>query len=82
MAHNTATIVAIELLAAAQGIDFRRPLRSSDPLEDAHHIIRCVAPRLEGDRYLALSVERRTSGSSNARLRASSSSCRSCAIDE
>ncbi len=33
MADNTAAIVAIELLAAAQGIDFRRPLRSSDALE-------------------------------------------------
>jgi len=57
MAENTATIVAIELLAAAQGIDFRRPLRSSDVLEEAHHIVRRVAPHLEGDRYLALDIE-------------------------
>ena len=57
MAENTATIVAIELLAAAQGIDFRRPLRSSDLLEEAHHIVRHVAPHLEGDRYLALDIE-------------------------
>jgi histidine ammonia-lyase len=57
MAENTATIVAIELLAAAQGVDFRRPLRSSDVLEEAHHIIRRVAPHLEGDRYLALDIE-------------------------
>src|SRR5258706_2549894 len=40
MADNTAGIVAIELLAAAQGIDFRRPLRSSQPLEEAHAIVR------------------------------------------
>jgi histidine ammonia-lyase len=57
MADNTATIVAIELLAAAQGIDFRRPLRSSDVLEDAHRDVRRVAPHLEGDRYLALDIE-------------------------
>jgi histidine ammonia-lyase len=57
MAENTATIVAIELLAAAQGIDFRRPLETSEPLEEAHHIIRRVAPHLEGDRYLALDIE-------------------------
>jgi histidine ammonia-lyase len=57
MADNTATIVAIELLAAAQGIDFRRPLKTSGPLEEAHHIIRRVAPHLEGDRYLALDIE-------------------------
>jgi histidine ammonia-lyase len=45
------------LLAAAQGIDFRRPLRSSDALEDAHRVVRRVAPHLEGDRYLALDIE-------------------------
>jgi histidine ammonia-lyase len=57
MADNTAAIVAIELLAAAQGIDFRRPLRSSAPLEEAHAMIRAVAPHLDGDRYLALDIE-------------------------
>jgi histidine ammonia-lyase len=57
MADNTAGIVAIELLAAAQGIDFRRPLKSSRALEEAHRIIRAVAPHLDGDRYLALDIE-------------------------
>jgi len=57
MADNTAGIVAIELLAAAQGIDFRRPLRSSPLLEEAHVIVRGVAPHLDGDRYLALDIE-------------------------
>jgi histidine ammonia-lyase len=57
MADNTAGIVAIELLAAAQGIDFRRPLKSSAPLEQAHAIVRSVAPHLDGDRYLALDIE-------------------------
>jgi histidine ammonia-lyase len=57
MADNTAAIVAIELLAAAQGIDFRRPRRSSRPLEEAHRIVRRVAPHLDGDRYLALDIE-------------------------
>jgi histidine ammonia-lyase len=57
MADNTAAIVAIELLAAAQGIDFRRPRKSSRPLEEAHAIIRGVAPHLDGDRYLALDIE-------------------------
>jgi histidine ammonia-lyase len=57
MADNTAAIVAIELLAAAQGIDFRRPLKSSAPLEEAHALIRAVAPHLDGDRYLALDIE-------------------------
>jgi histidine ammonia-lyase len=57
MADNTATIVAIELLAAAQGIDFRRPLRTSAPLEEAHAMVRRVAPHLEGDRFLATDIE-------------------------
>ncbi|HUP98414.1 MAG TPA: histidine ammonia-lyase [Usitatibacter sp.] len=57
MADNTAGIVAIELLAAAQGIDFRRPLRSSEPLEEAHALVRSQAPHLDGDRYLALDIE-------------------------
>jgi histidine ammonia-lyase len=57
MAANTSAIVAIELLAAAQGIDFRRPRRSSAALEQAHAMIREVAPHLDGDRYLALDIE-------------------------
>jgi histidine ammonia-lyase len=57
MADNTACIVAIELLAAAQGIDFRRPLESSPPLEEAHAMVRRLAPHLDGDRYLALDIE-------------------------
>ena len=57
MADNTATIVAIELLAAAQGIDFRRPLKSSGEIEEAHALVRSVAPHLDGDRYLALDIE-------------------------
>ena len=60
MAANTAGIVAIELLAAAQGIDFRRPLATSAPLEEAHAMIRRVAPHLDGDRYLALDIEAAT----------------------
>ena len=57
MADNTAAIVAIELLAAAQGVDFRRPRRSSALLEEAHAMVRGVAPHLDGDRYLALDIE-------------------------
>ena len=57
MADNTAAIVAIELLAAAQGIDFRRPRRSSSKLEEAHAMIRAVAPHLDGDRFLATDIE-------------------------
>ena len=57
MADNTALIAAIELLAAAQGIDFRRPRKTSIPLERAHAIVRSVAPHLDGDRFLARDIE-------------------------
>ena len=41
---NAERVVAIELLAAAQGIDFLRPLESSPTLEAAHRAIRARAP--------------------------------------
>jgi histidine ammonia-lyase len=52
MADNTRAIIAIELLAAAQGCDFHRPLTSSAPLEAARAALRSVVPGLGDDRYL------------------------------
>jgi histidine ammonia-lyase len=57
MADNAASIVAIELLAASHGIGFRRPLRSSGPLEAAIALIREVVPPYDGDRYLKPDLE-------------------------
>jgi histidine ammonia-lyase len=57
MNANTRAIVAIELMAAAEGIDFRRPLRSSRSLEEAHALIRSkVRPRPE-DRTFSSDIE-------------------------
>jgi histidine ammonia-lyase len=53
MAENAATIVAIELLAAAQGCDFHNPLKSSAPLEAARAQLRERVPALDHDRYFA-----------------------------
>ena len=53
MAENTATIVGIELLAAAQGIDLRRPLKSSPDLERAKASLRAVAAFWDQDRAMA-----------------------------
>jgi histidine ammonia-lyase len=58
MADNVAGIVAIELLAAAQGIEFRRPLRSSRALERAHALIRSRVRRWDRDRVFAPDLER------------------------
>ncbi len=57
MIYNTAHILAIEWLAAAQGIEFLRPLRSSPALEQAHGLLRAQVPALEQDRYLAPDIE-------------------------
>ena len=53
MAQNTASVVAIELLAATQGLDFHHPLTSSRPLEEAAHAIRALVRPYERDRYFA-----------------------------
>jgi histidine ammonia-lyase len=53
MLDNNATIVGIEAMAAAQGIDFLRPLRSSELVEREHREIRTRVAFLEHDRELA-----------------------------
>src|SRR5262249_9805639 len=53
MAENTRTIVAIELLAAAQGVDLRAPLATSPALAAVHATIRARVPFYEHDRLLA-----------------------------
>jgi histidine ammonia-lyase len=45
-------VLATELMCAAQGIDFRRPLRSSEAIETTHARIRLDVPKLDGDRVL------------------------------
>jgi len=44
------TVLAIEMLCAAQGVDLRRPLRTSAPLEAVHAAIRAVVPPMMTDR--------------------------------
>ncbi|MBX3454708.1 histidine ammonia-lyase [Ferrovibrio sp.] len=57
MAENLAAILGIELLAAAQGIEFHRPLQSSNALEAVHAAIRAkVGPYFE-DRFFAPDIE-------------------------
>jgi len=53
MLDNVANIVAIELLAAAQGIEFHHPQQSSAALETVIGQIRAVSPAYESDRSLA-----------------------------
>jgi histidine ammonia-lyase len=60
MIDNTAHILGIELLAAAQGIEFLRPLSSSVPLEKAHALLRAQCASMMVDRYLAPDIEQAT----------------------
>jgi histidine ammonia-lyase len=60
MIANTAHILGIELLAAAQGMEFLRPLASSAALESAHALLRQRCPPMPTDRYLAPDIESAT----------------------
>jgi histidine ammonia-lyase len=53
------TVLAIELLCAAQGLDLRRPLRSTAILEAVHAAIRATVPAMMVDRPLAPRHRRR-----------------------
>jgi histidine ammonia-lyase len=57
MIANVTRILAIEWLAAAQGIEFLRPLQSSPALESAHALLRGFSPAMMIDRSLAPDIE-------------------------
>jgi histidine ammonia-lyase len=57
MAHNTAVIVGIELLAAGQGIEFHRPLATSSHLEHVHAQLRAQVAPYDADRFFAPDIE-------------------------
>jgi histidine ammonia-lyase len=57
MNANLSRIIAIELMAAAEGIEFRRPLNSSPLIEDAHALVRAKAARRDEDREFATDTE-------------------------
>lgn len=55
---NAEQVLAIELLSAAEGLEYRAPLRSSEPIERAHELIRSFVPRLTEDRPLSYDIQR------------------------
>ena len=58
MLDNVADIVAIELLAAAQGIDFHHPQKSSEAIEEVIAVLRELSPRYVEDRSLSSDIRR------------------------
>jgi histidine ammonia-lyase len=57
MNANLARIIAIELMAAAEGLDFRRPLMSSGLIEEAHALVRMKSAPREEDREFSTDTE-------------------------
>jgi histidine ammonia-lyase len=58
MIENATAVVGIELLAAAQGCDFHRPLASSAPLETVRTLLRAEVPHLDDDRHFHPDMEK------------------------
>jgi len=53
MNENLSQIIAIELLTASQGIEFRNPLKTSEPLQRVMKMVREKISALDEDRYMA-----------------------------
>ena len=53
IARNAAGVIAVELMAAAEGIDYHAPLKTSDKLQAIHAKVRAYSPQFTADRYWA-----------------------------
>ena len=53
IARNVAGIVGVELIAAAQGVDYHAPMKTSASLQPLHARVRAISPHLDSDRYWA-----------------------------
>ena len=75
MAQNLQRILGVELLCAAQGVEFRAPLVTSTPLQKVLARLREVIPTLAEDRYLAPDLE------TASRLVAGAELTRACEVE-
>jgi len=53
IARNAAGVIAVELMAAAEGIDYHAPLKTSNELQAVHDAVRTLSPHFIADRYWA-----------------------------
>jgi len=58
MSENTFSILAVEWLAACQGLDFRAPLKSTDLVEQGKARLRSEVAFYDEDRYFAPDIEK------------------------
>jgi histidine ammonia-lyase len=56
IARNAAGVIAVELIAAAQGIDVHAPLKTSAKLQQVHGKVRAITPHFTADRYWAVDM--------------------------
>lgn len=63
-------VLAVELIAACQAVEFQRPLRAGRGVEEALSVVREVVPPLDEDRALAADIERAAELVRGPRLRA------------
>ncbi|XP_022667971.1 histidine ammonia-lyase-like isoform X2 [Varroa jacobsoni] len=55
--ENVEHVLAIELLAACQAIEFLRPLKTTAPLEAVYNLVRIVAKAWDKDRFMAPDID-------------------------
>ena len=53
IARNAAGVIGVELIAAAQGVDYHAPLKTSPQLQAVHASVREITPHFTSDRYWA-----------------------------
>lgn len=58
--ENAERVLAIEMMSAAQGLDYRAPLKPAREVERAKVVVRSVVPRLAEDRVLSGDIEKLT----------------------
>ena len=57
MNRNLNTIIGVELMCAAQGVEFRAPLKTSPDLQQCMKAVREKVSAIEHDRYLATDIQ-------------------------
>jgi histidine ammonia-lyase len=60
--ENAENVLAIELMTAAQGLEYRLPLKAATEIERARQFVRTMVPFLEEDRVIAGDIERLAKG--------------------
>ena len=55
--RNVEKVIAIELLAACQAIEFLRPLKTTQPLEEVYKVVRSLVSPWNKDRYMSPDIQ-------------------------